>query len=95
MSAQLGKHSGAVFGNMGSVLITLLSSSRSLMLEQQKLIASMSPSRDTLVVCFDAETMDLTTNSTITQLCHSIKNADRTLVYYAVHASVHIVLLWL
>jgi len=43
----------------------------------------MSPSRDTLVVCFDAETMDLTTNSTITQLCHSIKNADRTLVYYA------------
>ena len=60
---------------------------RSLMSRQQEPIASMSHSRYTLVVCFDAETTDLTTSSTITQLCHSIKPMDQTLVYYAVGTS--------
>jgi uncharacterized protein (DUF2235 family) len=53
----------------------------------QEPIASTSDSRYTLVVCFDAETTDLTKNSTIIQLCNSIKNTDRTLVYYAVRSS--------
>jgi len=47
----------------------------------------MSHSRYTLVVCFDAETTDLTTRSTITQLCRLMTTMDRTLVYYAVSTS--------
>jgi uncharacterized protein (DUF2235 family) len=42
------------------------------------------PRTRTLVVCFDAESVDFTKKSTIIQLRNSVKKVDGTIVYYAV-----------